>query len=118
MAQRPAQPLAQTSPEAAPAPLSPAGYRIPHDRLYVSAQPDGSPQLRARAYKVEFRPAGATYIPFCGSQAPANHPLTLRIASIRAGGEPVAFADSVVAGIEGTTVRYARGGVTEVYELA
>ncbi len=120
LAQRP--PLLETPPtvaHSAPAlELGRSGYRAPHDRLYLSAQPDGSPQVRGRTYKAEFTPSAATYIPFCGSEAPRSHPLSLRIESIRAGGAPVEFADSVVAGLEGTTVRYARGGVTEIYELA
>jgi hypothetical protein len=94
-----------------------SSYRAPHDQLYLSTQADGSPQVRGRTFKAEFTPAGATYIPFCGSAAPQSHPLTFRIESISSGGEPVAFADSVVAGLAGETVSYARGGVTEVYAL-
>ncbi|MBK7641947.1 MAG: hypothetical protein IPJ19_02680 [Planctomycetes bacterium] len=94
-----------------------AGYRIPHDQLYVSQQPDGSPQVRARAFKAEFTPQSATYIPFCGSAAPLNHPLSFQIQGITSGAEPVAFDANVVASIAGQTVSYARGGVTEVYEL-
>ncbi|MBK7643126.1 MAG: hypothetical protein IPJ19_08745 [Planctomycetes bacterium] len=94
-----------------------ASYRAPHDQLYISAQEDGSPQVRGRAYKAEFRADSATYIPFCGSQAPQNHPLAFRIESLTAGNEAIAFASDAVAGLEAQTVRYSRGGVTEVYEL-
>ena len=98
------------------APLSGA-YRFEHDRLYVSNQPDGSPQARGRTFKAEFTPTGATYIPFCGSAAPTNHPLSFQIAGITSGGQPLAFENSIVAGIQGSSVSYARGSVTEVYEL-
>jgi hypothetical protein len=94
-----------------------ASPRVPHDQLYFSDQEDGSPQVHGRTFKAEFTPGGATYIPFCGSAAPQNHPLTFRIDSIRAGNEPVGFSDSVVATRDGQTVSYARGSVTESYAL-
>ncbi len=92
-------------------------YRNPSDQLYLSAQEDSSPQVRARSFKAEFRADGATYIPFCGSAAPQNHPLSFRIQDIRAGEQPVAFSSSVLAGLQGRTVRYERGGVTETYQI-
>ena len=121
--------LAQrAAPPAGPAParlpkvpaLEPArsDWRLPHDRLYLSRQPDGSPQARGRTYKAEFTPGAATYIPFCGSAAPSNHPLGFRIASIRSGAADVAFEAAAVAGLAGDRVSYERGSVREVYELA
>jgi hypothetical protein len=97
--------------------VKPAAHGIPFDRLYFSTQADGSPLVHGRTYKAEFTPGGATYIPFCGSAAPRNHPLTFRIQDITSGGEPVAFADTVAAVRTGETVSYARGGVTEIYAL-
>ncbi len=91
--------------------------RVPRDRLYLSAQPDGSPQVRGRTYKAEFTRAGASYIPFFGPAAAQNHPLGLRIASIRSGGEELGFDGSASATRDGSTVRYARGSVVESYEL-
>ena len=97
----------------------PAGnWHLPHDRLYSSAQPDGSPQVRGSRYKAEFTREGASYVPFLGSAARANHPLRLRLESIRSGGEAVSFDADVPATQSGDSVRYARGGVTERYDLA
>ena len=94
-----------------------AAHGIPLDRVYCAAQADGSPLARGRTYKAEFTPDGATYIPFCGSAAPRNHPLTFRIQGITSGGVQVAFADAVAAARTGETVSYARGALTELYAL-
>jgi hypothetical protein len=91
--------------------------RVPHDQLYFATGSDGAPQVRGRTYKAEFAADAASYTPFCGSAAPRSHPLSFRIQSISAGGEPVAFATDVAAQRAGNSVGFARGGVRELYEL-
>ena len=90
---------------------------IPREKPYLSLQPDGSPQVRARTYKAAFTPAGAEYVPFCGSAAPENHPLRLRLREVQVGGEPLAFDAAASARLDAQSVRYARGSLDEVYEI-
>jgi len=96
---------------------SKSSRRAPHDRLYFSTSEDGSPQVHGRTYKAEFTPAGASYIPFCGSAAEQNHPVTFRIDSIRAGTKRVRFSASDGATREQDIVSYVRGPLTEEYVL-
>ena len=91
--------------------------RIPRDQLYFATGTDGAPQVRGRTYKAEFTAAAASYTPDCGSAAPRSHPLSFRIQSITAGGEPLAFATDVAAQRAGNSVSYARGAVRELYDL-
>ena len=87
--------------------------RVLHDRL-----PDGTELARGASWKAAFDASGATFVPFLGSAAPRNFPLHLRVQSLVAGGEPVALDAQAAAQRTGETIRYARGGLLERYELA
>lgn len=69
-------------------------------------------------YKAGFGREGACFVPFLGSDAPANVPLHLRLASVRAGASELDFARDVAPRREGASVLYERGSVLERYDLA
>src|SRR6185503_17206275 len=61
---------------------------------------------------------GFTYIPFLGSDAPKNYPLSFSIADIRAGGRAVNKAADAQVSMQGDRVLINHGGVVEQYDLA
>jgi hypothetical protein len=79
---------------------------------------DGWIWARGATYKAGFARTGAVYAPFLGSDAPRDYPVTFRVASVSLGGEVIAFAPSVDAVRTGDSVRFERGGLTEIYDLA
>ena len=107
----------QPAPKFAESEKNHASKLFPHDRLYFGNSSDGSPSVHGRTFKAFFTPGGASFVPYFGSKAATNHPLSFRIQSIDVAGESIAFEDSVGATLAGDSVRYARGGVTEVYDL-
>jgi hypothetical protein len=110
------------SPKAAPAasPLVKAAARpaIDPDRVYFDAPGDGAVWARTERYKARFGPEGASFIPFLGSGAPRNFPLTLSLESITAGGQPFLSAAPAAPLRQGNAaVVYDRGAVLERYDL-
>jgi len=69
-------------------------------------------------YKASFGTAGATYVPFFGSRAPRNFPVSMRTQSIHIDGVSVAFAAEVAARRDGSNVSFDRGFVMETYAIA
>jgi hypothetical protein len=107
-------------PAPAPAPHAKGASRPSIDpaRVHLDQPGDGSVWARTEQYKARFAPEGATFIPFLGSRAPRNFPLTLTFESITAGGQP--FLTAAPAAPErqgGAAVVYARGAVLERYDL-
>jgi hypothetical protein len=75
----------------------------------------GTQWVRGATYKASFGASGATYIPFLGSRAPRNYPVTMRVQSITTGGAPIAFDTQAPAVRDGATVAFDRGSVVEQY---
>ncbi len=105
-----------SSPSKPPAPALAA----PHteiDHVYFDAHTDGSVWALGTAYKASFTPNGATYIPFLGSCAPTNYPVSFGLKSITVGDQAIPFDPAAEAVREGTRVVYDRGGVVELYSM-
>jgi hypothetical protein len=77
----------------------------------------GTQWVRGATYKASFGPAGATYIPFLGSRAPRNYPVTMRVAGITAAGAAVEYDLGANALRDGTTISFDRGSVVEEYRI-
>jgi hypothetical protein len=73
---------------------------------------------RGESYKAGFERAGTTYAPFLGSRAPRCYPVIFRLAQLSVAGTPIGFDAEAAPVRDGDVVRYERGGVTELYELA
>ncbi|MCP3914451.1 MAG: hypothetical protein GY711_02715 [bacterium] len=85
-------------------------------RVHFDAPGDGSLWCAGRTYKARFDDRGATYVPFLGSEAAHNYPLTLRLGGIDLAGEPL-FFDDAEAVRRGSVVAFARGSVIEEYRV-
>jgi hypothetical protein len=75
----------------------------------------GTQWVRGATYKASFDSTGATYIPFLGSRAPRNHPVTMRVSGITAAGTAVQFDAGAAAARDGATLSFDRGSVVEQY---
>jgi hypothetical protein len=94
---------------------------VDHSRMLYELTPasvPGSIVARGAEYKAEFGPSGATFVPFFGSAAPRNFPLTFAIDSVSIDGVEVAFESRAPAIRSGDEVRFERGSLTELYQLA
>jgi hypothetical protein len=116
-----ARPIPQAN--AAPAPTKAATRRLeaPHtqiDHVYFDEHADGTVWALGTTYKASFDATGATYIPFLGSCAPQNYPVSFHLKNITSGGAPIAFDPLTPAMHDGMRVAYDRGGVTELYALS
>ena len=122
---RPSLPLRPpaTAPQKVKEPPAEATSRhgVDHSRMLYELAPSpvaGSTVARGAEYKAEFGPSGATFVPFFGSAAPRNFPLTFAIDSVSVGGVEVAFESRAPAVRSGDEVRFERGSLTELYQLA
>lgn len=100
----------------APQGVSRAGSRERFDRPLVQTEEKGTVWVRGANYKASFSEAGTTFIPYFGAQAPANHPVTLRVREIEVGGEQLAFDATTQPLANDATMDYARGSFLERYE--
>jgi hypothetical protein len=78
---------------------------------------DGALWVRGQTYKARLDGERLTYVPFLGSQAPRNFPVTLELRSATLGGEPLALASDAEPVREGNRVVVARGAIDEVYDF-
>jgi hypothetical protein len=85
------------------------------DHVYFDQTEDGVVWALGKSYKASFSQTGAAYIPFLGSCAPTNYPVTFRLKSVTAGGRPIAFDRAATAGHDGTRVTFDRGCLVERY---
>ncbi|MBL8752471.1 MAG: hypothetical protein JNK15_04140 [Planctomycetes bacterium] len=85
--------------------------------LFDQTQADGTLWAIGTAWKASFDATGFTAIPFFGSQAPRNFPVRFELTQATVGGTALPLADGVPA-VRGNQVRTARGGCTEVIDLA
>lgn len=98
-------------------PMQSGTFRVPPDRVYWASDAEGALWARGAAYKASFDAAGASYIPFLGSDAPQNYPLHLRLESVRAGSGELGFDAAALPQRAGDAVEYSRGLLRERYEL-
>jgi hypothetical protein len=71
------------SPDIARAALHPDARRF--DRVHVAEPGDGAIWAHGKDWKASFSTDGATFIPYLGAQAAANHPVRFTLSSARAG---------------------------------
>lgn len=79
---------------------------------------DGALWVRGASYKARFDGAGATIVPFFGSDAPRNFPLELKVGAVTVGGEPLPVAITAKAAHDGHRVSIDRGSFVEEYDIA
>ena len=77
---------------------------------------DGTPWVRGASYKASFGDGAATVIPYLGSAAPRNFPVTFRLAEVSAGGSSIPLAAAGFAR-SGSRMIAERGPVRELYDL-
>lgn len=93
--------------------------KTPITRRFQLDEPgDGNLWVFGGTYKARFGRDGASYIPFLGSAAPQNFPLTLRLDSITVGGEALALDLEAAPKFEGQAAVYRRGAAIERYDVA
>lgn len=103
---------------AKPAAAAPRARRVDPAQLFVTSDAAGTQWVRGADYKARFDAAGASFIPFFGSRAPQNYPLTFRVASASVGGSALALDAGVPATREGHALSFARGSFVERYDVA
>ncbi len=102
---------------ALPGSLSPAALSALGAELLIDEPGDGRTWARGPSWKASFGEEGMTYIPFFGSDAPQNHPVTFDLARVSLGGEQVPLADRSRTR-DGQSVELDRAALREVYHLA
>ncbi|MEM8712800.1 MAG: hypothetical protein AAGG01_17750, partial [Planctomycetota bacterium] len=101
-----------------PEPTSTLEGLFSFDRVLYDAPTNGAIWARGRTYKASFAPTGATYIPFLGSNAPRNFPLTFRLVSAQIGDRSIPLSDAPSVRRTGDRIVIDHGPVLEVYDLA
>jgi hypothetical protein len=91
--------------------------KIDRERVDLAQPGDGRIWAHGSSWKASFGPEGATFIPFFGSDAPANFPIGFAIDSITSGGDPVGFNAQATATVSNQRISFDRGGVVETYDL-
>lgn len=88
-----------------------------HDQMYFD-EVEGTQWVRGRAYKASADKDGFTYIPFLGSQASRNWPVSFRVASATVGGRELEIQRQALVQRMGQQISIDRGPVDAIYELA
>jgi hypothetical protein len=99
---------------APPVPVAPGGRLA---AVHVDAPGDGYVWVLAPGYKARFGRDGATFYPYFGARAPRTYPCHFAMRSVACGDVAMPFAADVAPLVEGLRIRYARGAVTEVWDL-
>jgi hypothetical protein len=94
-----------------------ADLRPSLDRVHHDVDSNGVLWARGRAYKASFGDHGATYIPFFGSDAPRNFPVTFSLGSATQGGSHIEFAQHADARRDSDRITLDRGAIREVYDI-
>ncbi len=90
---------------------------IDFSHVYFDAPGDGALWAHGETYKASADGARFTYIPFFGSKAPRNFPVSFALESVSVGGEALALSVSGVPQRSDDRVLVDRGGATELYDL-
>ena len=96
----------------------PTGPRLSYelDRVHVDEPGDGRVWVMGRNYKASFGVEGVTYVPFFGSDAPRNFPISFGLASATLGGEALRLGTPQVSREEGA-VSLDHGALVERWHL-
>ncbi len=87
-------------------------------RVHVDTQGDGLVWAHGDDWKASFGPQGCTFVPFLGSKAPRNFPVTVELAGARCGDTALPLDLTTAARAQETQrVTIERGSLTEIYEL-
>ncbi|HEX5053286.1 MAG TPA: hypothetical protein VFZ65_16035 [Planctomycetota bacterium] len=98
------------------APLSPAATAT---QPFVASTPDGTVWARGADWKAAFTPRGMQFVPFLGSDAPRNLPLTLELVAVDAAGSDLALDQEGRAMLVGAhRIEIRHGACTERFDLA
>ncbi len=87
------------------------------DSVCTDTDVDGTLWARGAAWKASFESAGASFIPFFGSDAPRNFPVKFRLAAARRGGHDLAVGTGTRPERQDFRVEYRHGDVVELYDL-
>jgi hypothetical protein len=90
---------------------------IDHSRMYFKESQHDSLWARGASYKSEFRAERATYVPFFGSRAPVNHPISFQVERMSVGGNAILFATEAPVARDGERISMQRGAFVEQYDL-
>ena len=85
--------------------------------LFIDEPGDGRIWARGRTYKASFGADGFSYIPFLGSDAPKNYPVTFVLDAVMLGGEALESTQPDYASNRAETVTLDHGQFQEVYHL-
>lgn len=91
--------------------------RAPLTRVHLDSEADGTLWARGSTYKARFDAHGATYVPFLGSSAPRNFPVSFALLRAHGDAGELALSTPSSALLAGDRVVIDRGPVDEVYEL-
>ncbi len=105
------------SPDAGPAGAAAMQSGVDPLRFHqADVAPDGTLAVFGGTYKATFGRDGASYIPFLGSSAPRNFPVTFRMLGASMGDESLEVDLSAAPSFEGTSAVYGRGACVERYD--
>ena len=90
---------------------------IDRNRLYYQTS-GGSTWVRGKTYKAEVTASGFTYIPFLGSSAPRNYPVSFRLERASLGGRSIELSELANVSRTGDRVVLDRGPVEVIYDFA
>ena len=104
-----------------PAPKLPAAMRhlppIDRNRLDYDER-DGALWVHGANWKASFTREGSTFIPFFGSKAPRNFPISFRVESARRGAAAIALSAPHELARTGDRIDLDRGGLVERYDFS
>ena len=86
-------------------------------RLYFDEPGDGYVWARSARWKASFGPAGFSYVPFFGSDAPQNFPVDFALGRVSVAGEDLPIEGEAAPSLQGQTVSLDRGTLHEVYHV-
>lgn len=95
-----------------PAAVLTAAWQTP----LVDSDPDGTVWVAGPTYKAQFRPQGVQFLPFLGSDLPANVTLDLTLDAVRLGGQELPVHEAL-AQRRGSTIDYERGACRETFRF-
>lgn len=85
--------------------------------VHVDRTADGDVWVLAPGYKARFGRDGVTYYPYFGARADRLYPCRFALREVARGDLALPLAADVVPQVDGHTIRFLRGAVTEVWEL-
>src|SRR5260221_10923060 len=90
---------------------------IDRERLHY-AQRDDALWVHGTNWKASFTREGLSFIPFLGSKAPHNFPITFTLGSVRRGGTQLTLSEPSRVAHDGDRIDMDRGELVERFDLA